>query len=77
MLITDSKIWEFPYKIISKNDKKITLIIDNTSIKSYIEPIGEEAFIFTDAIGEKNKYILLTHDINLPYAEVRKLAKMN
>lgn len=70
--IDDTKIHGIPYRIISKNDKKITITIDNSPINSFIEPQGEDAFIFINSIGEKSSYHLVTHDVSIPKKELEK-----
>lgn len=70
--IDDTKIHGIPYKIVSKDDKKITITIDNSPINSFIEPQGEDAFIFINSIGEKSSYHLVTHDVSIPKKELEK-----
>ena len=71
--ITEDKFYGFDYKINSRTDNRIELIIDHSDIPSYIEMKGENTIIFTNALGDKEDYKLVTRDTNLKKKDVRKL----
>lgn len=81
MKISDSEFNGRPYKISSKKDGKIYItIIDKTfkhSFNTTVEPDGKDALFYTPDGLQKRHYKLITHDINLPKSEVRKLKSTN
>lgn len=61
------------YKIVSKTENKIQLIIDHAETASYIEKKEDSIITFTDALGYKRDYKLVTRDTNLKKKDVEKL----
>lgn len=76
--ITNNKFnTRLDYKIVSKIEDKIQLIIDNSETPSYIEKKEKNIITFTDALGYETNYKLVTRDTNLKKKDVKKLCGIN
>lgn len=73
MKITNNKFYGADYKIISKTENKIELIIDHAESPSYIENKENNIATFTNVWGNKEDYKLVTRDTNLKKKDVEKL----
>lgn len=71
--ITEEKFYGVKYKITSRTDNKLELIMDNSETPCYIENKGEDAMTFINIFGKKEDYKLVTRDTNLKKKDVRKL----
>lgn len=74
--ITETTIGGIPYKLVKKENNKITVIMRGASQESYFISNDENDFIFINTNGEKLHFKLLTHDIALPYADVVKFSRI-
>lgn len=62
---TKNKISGFNYKIISKTDNKIEILVDKSNTPSFFEKKDDNMITFTNTFGEKTDYKLVTRDTNL------------
>lgn len=75
--ITEEKFYGVKYKITSRTDNKLELIMDNSETPCYIENKGEDAMTFINIFGKKEDYKLVTRDTNLKKKDVRKLCNID